>query len=484
MSHYYYLFSLLVYFLLFLNLECKSIHCETGNDIKIKIHLRGVYNSKFSLIPFWQNNLNPVAITEGIKNGDSIILTVNTSILPGEFILRCDYIEKPGANIYPSEKKILVNAQNLSIHLHPMYLNNSDSTYFQQDEIENTAYNSFLIESDNQKKIILVLQNLLTKYDDINSVFYSETIKEYEKRRIIYNNWIKRFSNESKAIFAKSLFRFESIPEINWTGSPYDRNISLRNNYFNQIDFNDTHIIKTNILKEWMNNYVNLYGELATTFKLRDSLFTLAGEVAIEKAKMGHPDIYGWMVDYFFSGYESFNLENGIIMLEKYAQDPQCRAKSKEKIIKRNNGIKKIIPGSIAIDIIMNDSEGKLFNILEYKTDKKFLLLLFWSADCNHCKETVVKLKSLENSGNYNKTFQTIAYSVDETETEIIAWKKAILELKTWVHLRAKNGIAAKTPVEYYVVGVPLMFLIDAKSKRIIEIPESVDELLKILEKQ
>jgi len=69
-------------------------------------------------------------------------------------------------------------------------------------------------------------------------------------------------------------------------------------------------------MKEWMDGFVNFNGELATSVNLRDSIFTLAGKTAIEKARTGHPMVYGWMVDYFFKGYESFNITKGIEMLQ------------------------------------------------------------------------------------------------------------------------------------------------------------------------
>ncbi len=43
---------------------------------------------------------------------------------------------------------------------------------------------------------------------------------------------------------------------------------SLINHYFDGIDFNDSLIIKTSDINKWMDNYVNLYGQLSTTVAL------------------------------------------------------------------------------------------------------------------------------------------------------------------------------------------------------------------------
>ncbi|HCU20161.1 MAG TPA: alkyl hydroperoxide reductase, partial [Bacteroidales bacterium] len=150
---------------------------------------------------------------------------------------------------------------------------------------------------------------------------------------------------------------------------------SLRDNYF-----------------EGMDGYVNLYGELATTTALRDSLFTLAGKNAIEKAKNGDPLVSGWMVDYFFRGYESFNIQAGIKMLEPYLDDPDCLTTKRQEINRRLEGIKSRVKGSPAPDIVMQDSDNNPFILSSYQGGKNNILILFWSADCVHCKETTDKL--------------------------------------------------------------------------------------------
>jgi len=84
-----------------------------------------------------------------------------------------------------------------------------------------------------------------------------------------------------------------------------------------------------------MDAYVNLYGSISISPEIRDSLFTLAGKQAIEKAKHGNPKVYGLMVDYFYSGYESTNITMGLKMLEPYINVPNCLTLKKQVIEKR-----------------------------------------------------------------------------------------------------------------------------------------------------
>jgi thioredoxin-related protein len=453
-----------------------------AKDGIVTIHLRGAYETKISLLSLSGSNAQkPIAFVEVLKNGETTTINVPEENLPGEFVLRFDYKENAASTPYPSEKRIILNNQDIELWVHPIYCNNADSTWYQKDERENAAYGRFLQENARQKEMLGLLQNFLLNYDDVNSSFYREGITEYEKRREAYNQWIIQQTREYKALFVSSLFGFQHVPQIKWHGSEAVRKQSLRDNYFETMDFSDPLLLKTTRMKDWMDGYVNLYGELATSVTLRDSLFTLAGKNAIEKAKKGHPLVYGWMVDYFFNGYESFNIEKGIKMLEPYLNDPNCLTSKRQEINRRLKGIESLVPGTTAPDIIMQDGDNKSFDLNTYITEKKFILLLFWSADCNHCKETVGEIYPWYQQAEVQQKLDIVAISLDETSTEIRAWQQKIKELKGWTHLRAAEGVRSKVAADYYVLGLPVMVLLNAKTREIIAMPDETEQLIKLI---
>ncbi|OFY64911.1 MAG: alkyl hydroperoxide reductase [Bacteroidetes bacterium RBG_13_43_22] len=456
----------------------------SGNsqNVTLAIHLRGVYSSKISLLSLTGTNaLKPIIIIDSVKNGGTAKLEVPGERLPGEFVLRFDYRDKASSTPYPSEKRIIIGSQDLELWVHPIFCNYADSTWFRKEEKENTAYLEFFRENARQKEILGLLQNFLLNYDDPGSEFYKEGVAEYEKRREAFNAWIKEQIKKNKSLFASNLFGFQLVPTINWTGTEADRKQSLRDNYFEGMDFSDPLLVKTSTMKEWMDGYVNLYGEFATTVTLRDSLFTLAGKNAIEKSRKGNPLVYGWMVDYFFNGYESFNIEKGIKMLQPFLDDPDCLTSKRQEINKRLKGIETLVPGTIVPNITMTDAEGKPFDLNNWKTEKKQILLLFWSADCSHCEETVGKLNSSYQDMEVKQALDIVAISVDETSDEIQKWENKITELKGWTHLRAEEGLRSKVANDYYILGVPVMILLDAKTKEITALPDTIEQLNKLL---
>lgn len=467
------------FLVLFTMLFSKSI---CSQDITITIHLRGVHESKISLFSLTAvGSMKPISVAENVKNGETAMLTVSRNNLPGDFVLRFDYKENASSSPYPSEKRIIINDQDLHLWVHPIYCNNTDSTWFQQEERENTIYIRFLKENNRQKKTLGLLQNFLLNYDDAKSVFYKKGIKEYENRLRIYNHWIDNEIEKYQNLFVSSLFGFNHIPEIEWTGNESDRKQRFRENYFDWIDFNDTLILKSSLMKEWMDGFVNLYGELATSIALRDSLFTLAGKKAIEKARSGHPKIYGWMVDYFFNGYESINIESGIKMLQPYLEDPNCLTSKRQSINRRLEGIEKLVPGTTAPNIIVMDAENKPFELYSVQTNKEYLLLLFWSGDCSHCAEMVNKLYPWSRQIQNQQMIDIIAISLDETNKEIQSWQQKINNLPGWIHLQAKEGLNSKVASDYCILGIPVMILLNAKNMEIISLPDRTEDLNKIL---
>jgi thioredoxin-related protein len=453
-----------------------------NRDISLTIHLRGVSESKISLMGLSGTKaFKTIVEVQGIKNGETATLKVPAEHLPGEFVLRFDYKEKKESTPYPSEKNIIINDQDLELWACPMQANNPDSTWLQKGERENAAFALFMKENGRQKEKLGLLQQFLTNYDDTKSKFFRQGIEEYEKRRDAYNQWLEERVKEDKALFVSSLYRFQYIPQIPWEGTEKDRALSVINHYFDGIDFNDPVITKTSQMNEFMNSYVNLHMQMATTTALRDSLISSATRNAVEKAKHGSPMVYGWMVDYFYRGFESNNIPEGMKVLQPYLDDPSCLTSKRMEIERRLKGMETLVKGSKAPNIDLKDSLGNLFDLYDFNPASPYILILFWSADCSHCTETVKAISPwLEKTENKQKV-SVVAVSLDETETEIKAWEQKIVQLNGWKHLRAAEGVRSKVANDYFILATPVMIVLDTKTREIIALPGTLNELIAAL---
>jgi hypothetical protein len=452
-------------------------------DVAITFHLRGVYNSTISLLSLsGSGTFKPVTEVQVVKNGETARLSVSGELIPGEFVLRFDYKEKETSTPYPSEKHIFINDQDLELWVSPIYCNNADSTWFQKDERENAAFGKFSTENGRQKEKLGLLQNFLMNYDDPGSKFYRQGVKEYEQRRKAFNQWLAAKAHKDNTLFVSSLYCFQYVPEISFKGTETDRIRNLINHYFDSMDFKNPWLIKTSDLHKWMDNYVNLYGQLSTTVAMRDSLFPAAGKTAIEKARQGHPLVYGWMVDYFYRGYETNGITAGMKILEPYLNDPNCLTSKRQEITRRLKGMETLVPGSKAPDISLKDPAGKLFELNSFETPCRYILLLFWSAGCSHCMEMVNSLYPWQQQTEIQQKIKVVAISLDETVPEVKAWEQKIRQLAGWKQLRAEEGISSKVASDYYVLATPVMILLDAKTREIVALPNTLDELMKVIQ--
>lgn len=448
------------------------------NFVTLTIHLRGVYDSKITLMSLSVSRTSKT-INEipGIKNGQTTKITVSKDYLPGEFVLRFDYREKESSTPYPSEKYFFISKQDLELWVSPMYCNNSDSTRFQKGERENAAFVEFSKENMKKKEKLGVLQNFLMNYDDTESKLYKEGIKEYETRRMAYNEWLAKREKQDDSLFISNMYCFQYVPEIVWKGNETDRINNLIAHYFDGMDFKDPLLIKTSSLNKWMDSYVNLYGQLAATVTLRDSLFPLAGKTAIEKALQGDPLVYGWMVDYFYKGFESNAIDAGMKALEPYLNDPNCLTSKRKEIGRRLKGMETLVPGSKAPDISLKENEKAVFDLYAFTAPCKTILVLFWSANCSHCVELADKLHQWQQQPDIRQKMEIIAVSLDEIEAEVKIWEQKLPALSGWKHLRAAEGINSKVANDYFVLATPVMILMDAKTKEIISLPNTLSEI-------
>lgn len=451
-------------------------------DVTLKVHIRSVYETNISLISLaGEKQLQTIGNYKEIKPNVIINFTVPGDILPCDFLLRFDYKERKDSRVVASERKILINDQDLEFWVNPKYANNSDSAWFQKDERENRAFDEFYRQTLFKTEMLSLLEQFLIKYDNTKSSFYKKGVKEYGKRRKAYNQWITDQSEKDKLLFASSLYDFFYIPKISFSGTELARSQSSIEHYFDGVDFNDPVITRTSRMNDWMNSFVNLHLQFAIKNSLMDSLVTAATVKAVEKAKKGHPLVYGWMVDYFYHGFESNNIPQGMKVLEPYLNDSNCLTSKRMEINRRLVGMETLVPGYKAPDFVLPASTGATFQFENFKTDASEILLVFWSADCQHCLQEIGKLYPWQQSEENMNRLDVIAISLDETPAEVEQWEKAVTALNGWFHLHAKEGINSQVANDYFILATPVMILIDPVTHRVISLPKNASEVISLI---
>ncbi|MCF7870909.1 MAG: thioredoxin family protein [Candidatus Omnitrophica bacterium] len=441
------------------------------------VHLREVFDAKVSLIPFAGQRAvysKPIEEVFGVKEGETATISVPARYLPGEFLLRLDYRKKKTDKPYPAERVVFINKQDIEITVNPPYINNDDKTKFNKGEKENTVYSVFMKENREKRLPLDLLRQLLLEYDRSEAKFYAQAVREFKQRRIEYNRWLNNQVGKYRELYVSKLFQFQHLPEVAWSGAEEERLKSILENYFEGIDFSDPLIIGSRELSRFMDNYMRLYGMLAKSKELRDSLFTRAGRAACEKASLGHPEVCGWMVDYFYKGYESAGIEDGIIMLGEYAKDSDCLVSKKKQILSRIKSIEELAPGRLAPDFTASDSQGDLFEFHAWQPRQQYKLLIFSSTTCPYCQKLAKDLKAWHSQPGNKEKVAVVVASLDGADADAG---------EEWKYLELKKGVNSRAARSYGISAVPAMFLINSEDNIIVSAPGSFDKLLKALEK-
>jgi len=440
----------------------------------LTVKLRCVYDSKITLTPF--NGVRfatPLAVVPGVKAGGETQFTVPDSLLPGEFLIRFDYRAKLSDSPYPAELQLYLNRENIRVEANPLALH-GDSLRLTGDR-ENTAWSVFMNKSAQQRQSLGLLQQLLEQYDRPGSIEWKGALKAYEERRTAYNQWIDAQVVAQKDLYVSHLFRFQWLKAENWTASPAVRADAQCRNWFKDINLNDTLILRSRQMNELMNGFMGIYGSRSTTEALRDSLFTQAGRVAIGAASTGHPRVYGWMVDYFYNGYETYNIVSGMKMLEQHLNNPDCLTSRRLAIAKRLEGIKNLIPGVKVRNVMVHTVADREETIMMSTCDKAYRLLVFYDSECDHCRDLLATLRKWYALPDNSKKLEVVSVSVDNI---FALWKPAFTaNAFPWTDRYAPGGINSKAASDYYVLSAPNMFLVN-KNGTLVGSPNTVEEMM------
>ncbi len=442
------------------------------------VHLKGVYSADISLMPFKGMKAlygEPIGKREDVTEDGVARFAVPAEYLPGEFLLRIDYKKTKSDHPYPAEKNIFISKQDIELYADPLRINDSSYTYFSEGEKENTSYAEFIKQNYQKRQPLEVLKQFLISYDDKESGVYAQAIEEFNRRRQGYNAWLDSMKKKNKGLYISNLFQFQYIPKVDWQCPQEKLPESMLESFFEGIDFNNPLITNSREMSILLNSYVGLYGMQAKDEEHRKKLLTEAGRIACEKVSKGHPEVYGWIVDYFYNGYEAYSIEEGMAMLKTHAEDPNCRAKKKSKIIAHLKGSEELSSGKAAPNFVLPDNKNNDFNLHEYKATAPYKLIVFSLTGCSPCKKLKKELVKWYNEGDNRDKLDVIVVDLDGAESA----KPAIDIPAEWEYLRTKGGIHNPIAKDYAVLSAPVMFLINSKDNTIVSSPDDIDELMK-----
>ncbi|HSH65120.1 MAG TPA: redoxin domain-containing protein [Bacteroidia bacterium] len=347
------------------------------------------------------------------------------------------------------------------------------------------SYQKFIVT---QQKLVEPLRAQLKTTKDKDSIkMISDKITKIDNDvRAYKQNFVK---NNPKSFIAK-LFTAMEDPVIPETPTlPNGKKDTLfpyhyyKAHFFDNIDFTDDRLLRSPIFHPKVKQYMD-----KMTAQMPDSI-NVSADYLVEKAR-NNPEIFKWMVYWLTLTYESSQIMGMdavfVHMVEKYYVTNQAYwvdSAQLAKITARAYTLNPILIGKKAPPIIMNDSTGKAISMYDVKA--KYTVVIFWDAECGHCKKEVPKLKELYESKLKPMGVQVYAIASENKPKE---WKKFIIDNKLhWINVFQPDDYKrAVTKKIYDIYSTPFIYLLDEnkiiKAKHI-----DVDQLgdfIDILEKE
>ncbi len=363
---------------------------------------------------------------------------------------------------------IIYNSEDISFETYASAL--IDSLKFNKSA-ENKLYFDYLNRRNETEYRLSLLDPLLSRYP-ANDPFYKQIVKEFTNLNAGLTDYINNLIAENKNTFTAKIVKADRVPLPDVSLVEDARADYMKAHFFDQADFSDTLLLRTNLISNKVMLYLSFYQNNRMTKDQLEVEFIKAVQVIMNKTKSS-PAVYAFAMDYLIGGFESYGFEKVItyiadnINLEETCVDDERKAKLENKV----ESLKKFAIGLKAPDFTSTDLKGKTVKLSEVKSE--YTLLVFWATWCPHCTKLIPELKKIYLPNN-NEKLEIIAVSLDESQPELEKFLKEggydwinISDFKKW-----KGDIVQ----QYDIFATPTMLLL-SKDGTIIAKPMTFDEV-------
>lgn len=452
----------------------------------------------------------------------------NKQVILGHYLSKTMYpddtitLDNNSAGVFKGDKK-------LPGGMYLMYL--PDGTFFdvvigddQEFSVTTDSANfleTLVFKGSDENQVFLDFQRyfagLRKSAEDLTSVL-KNTADPKEKEAL--TNKLKGFNNDRvsriKAIKAAHPDLFISdflgatldieVPEAprDEKGALIDSNWQYRyykKHYFDYFDFSDPRLLRTPFYEEKIMTYLN-----KVVPQMPDSLIKYT-DYLIEKSRKDS-SVFRYMLITLFNHYAKSNImgmdavqvhiADKYYIPESWWSDAKYISELKEYVEKA----KPLLLGVVAPDAeLMNvpadhfksaasdtalrryPHVGTKFNLRDETAP--FTVLLFWEADCGHCKTAVPELYRIYHRSLKDMGVKVLAISTLFGEDGKIKWVNFVNEHGLYDWINAWNPYSYDFKLKYDVVTTPQIFILDKNRKIVAKRigPEQVEEIIKILMK-
>jgi len=347
---------------------------------------------------------------------------------------------------------IIYNYENIEFHSVLDFM--IDSLVFTQS-LENQLYFEYL-NRRNETEYKSELLDPVIAYFPKSDPFYNDVFAKVENMHTDLNEFVTELTSNNEGTFVARLVKMDFTPFPPTSLTEQARVDYLRAHFFDQMDFSDTAMLRSNVISNKMLQYLSLYQNNRMPKEQLELEFIKAVTVIMNATKV-NPLIYEYVMDYLIGGFESYGFEKVITYIaDNINLDETCvNTERKAELEKKVESLKKFAVGKKAPDFTSTDMNGNEIKLSEIESE--YTLLVFWATWCPHCTTILPQLAELYLPNNKDK-LEIVAVSLDDSKEEIDAFVSDN-GLK-WINICDLQKWKGEVVQAYDIFATPTMYLL------------------------
>ncbi len=432
-----------------------SVNLYGQSGLKINLKLTGLNDSLILLASY---------------NGDKQFV-VDTVYPDKNFNYRIsrDTLLPEGMYFFASSKKskildfIISGKQNVSI---TGKMNELPLSLVSKTDDENKVffeYIQFLSSKQKEMADLQKLRNAFAPNSDSAEVVVNKINMVNEEVQRYISGIINKYHGKFISLFLKSMQEPEFPPPPLLENGKVDSIAAFRayrNHYWDNIDLSDDRTIRTPLLHNKIENYLQ-----RMIVPVPDSI-NAAIDVLFDMSK-GNKETFKYLMWYLTVKYESSDIMGHdavfVHLVDKYYNHDKLMSwmnpTVKENLEQRAKKLKPILIGKTAPEMILLDTLKNPVSL--HGIESKYTIIYFWDPECSHCKKETPLLVSLYN--DFKKIYNLEIYGVcmDTSWTDMSEYIQK--NKMQWINVNGFYSMTSDFRELYDVHSSPVMYLLDNK---------------------
>ncbi len=397
-----------------------------------------------------------------VRADDSFIFNASDSLPPGMYQIRAPRMQSI---------TILVNNYPVIFHTHTWAV--ADSMTVKSSLDTRLYYRLIVKESEFQRKNS-ALSQLIRLYagEPEKSEFRRLLQSESDSLGRVRLRWQQQLAESYSNTFVAVLLQNSWRPAFtrDYQSQYKDENAFLRAHYFDNLNLNQPMLIRSNILPNKINDYINLFNA-----KTDQEFIAAIDRIAVKMSE--NRRIHQYTLEYLLQRFAETDYDDAFFYISSlYEAEHGCLNENLDFDLETEKRIRQNLqPGKTAPEIRLENPKGEQVSL--HEVDADYTLVMFWASWCSHCVNALPEIDRLYQTYKEDG-LKLYAVSLDREKVEWIGAVQS--QAPAWIHVSELQGWEGAYNTTYNVRGTPTYYLLDSDKKIIAKLasPDRIEARL------